>query len=75
MKAILQKVKWHAEILQPEFIGQAKLSEAEEVLVEIFGEVTTNELVATVVEGTCAVCTCMIAQCGPLGQCQYFPPT
>lgn len=72
VQTVLQKMERHAEVLQTKLICEAKFSKAKEVLVEIFGEITADELLAAVVEGACAVRTCMIAQGGSLVTSQYL---
>lgn len=59
----------HAHALETQLLGQAELAEAEEVFVEVFGEVAANELLAAVVEGAYAVCASVVAQCGSLSGC------
>jgi hypothetical protein len=56
----------HAEAFQAEFVGEAKLAEAEEVFAEVFGEVAADELLGTVVEGADTICTCVFAKGGTL---------
>jgi hypothetical protein len=55
-------VQGHAETLEAEFVCQTEFAEAEEVFVEVFGEVATDELLAAVVEGTDAVCARVVAK-------------
>jgi hypothetical protein len=66
MHAVLQKVERDAEGFEPVFFCQAQFAEAEEVLVEVFGEVTADELFAAVVEGADAVCAGVVAERRPL---------
>jgi len=63
-------VQGHTEALESEFVGEAELAEAEEVFVEVFGEVATDELLAAVVEGADAVCACVVAESGTLFVCK-----
>ena len=72
METVLQKMKWHTEVLQTELVRKAKLSETEEVFIEVFGEVSAHELLAAVVEGACAIRTCVIAQSRSLEESQYL---
>ena len=53
--AVLKQVEGHAESFQPQFFGQPEFAEAEEVFVEVFGEVAADKLLAAVVEGAYAV--------------------
>ena len=62
VEAVLEKVKRHTETLEAEFVCQTELAKAKEVFVEIFGKVATDELFAAVVEGTDAVCACVVAE-------------
>ena len=62
VQAILQKVQRHAETLEAEFVCQTEFAEAEEVFIEVFGKVAADELLAAVVEGTDAVCACVVAK-------------
>ena len=47
----------HAERLEPKLFGQSKFFEAEKVFVNVLGKVTTDELLASIMEGTDAICT------------------
>ena len=68
MDAVLEKVEWHTKRLQTQLVREPKFSKSEKVFVQIFGKVATDELFAAIVERTCAICTCMIAQCRSLGK-------
>lgn len=65
--AVLKQVERDGEGFQTELFGQPEFAEAEEVFVQVFGKVATDELLATVVEGADAVCACVIAEGGTLG--------
>jgi len=62
VEAILKKVQRHAETFKAELVCQTKFAKAKEVFLDVFGKVTTNELLAAVVEGTDAVCACVVAK-------------
>ena len=62
VEAVLEKVERHAETLEAEFVCETEFAKAEEVFVEVFGEVAADELFAAVVEGTDAVCACVVAE-------------
>jgi hypothetical protein len=62
----LEEVERHAEAFEAEFVGEPELAEAEEVFVEVFGEVAADELLAAVVEGADAVGACVVAEGGAL---------
>ena len=62
MEAVLEEVERYAETLEAEFVCQTELAKAEEVFVEVFGKVAADELFAAVVEGTDAVCACVVAE-------------
>jgi hypothetical protein len=70
VQAVLEKMQGHAETFQPELVGQTEFTEAEEVLVEVFGKVTTDELLASIIEGADAVCACVIAKGRSLLRCK-----
>ena len=55
-------MKRHTKRLQAQLVRKTKFAEAEEVFVEVFSEVAADELLAAVIEGADAVCTCMVAQ-------------
>jgi len=62
VKTVLEEMQGHAETFQAKLVCQTELTEAEEVLVEVFGKVATNELLTSIVEGADAVCTCVVAE-------------
>jgi hypothetical protein len=62
----LEEVERHTEAFEAEFVGEPELAEAEEVFVEVFGEVAADELLAAVVEGADAVGACVVAEGGAL---------
>ena len=62
VEAVLEKVQRHTKTLEAKFVRQTEFAKAEEVLVEVFGKVTADELFAAVVEGTDAVCACVVAK-------------
>jgi hypothetical protein len=64
--AILEQVERHTKRLQPKFSSKTEFTKSEEVLVQIFGKVATDKLIAAIIERTHAVCTCVIAQSGSL---------
>jgi hypothetical protein len=70
VQTVLQKMQRHAETFQAEFVCQTEFTEAKEVFVEVFSKVTTNELLASIIEGTDAVCTCMVAKGRSLLRCK-----
>jgi hypothetical protein len=70
VQTVLEKMQGHAETFQAELVGQTEFTEAEEVFVEVFGKVTTDELLASIVEGTDAVCASMIAKGRSLWSCK-----
>lgn len=53
--AVLQEVKRDAECCQTELFVQPQLLEPEEIFVDILGEVSADELLASVIEGVRAV--------------------
>ena len=57
MHAILQQVEGHTERSKAELLVETKLLETKEILVDVFGKITTDELLAAVVESTDAVCS------------------
>ena len=59
--AVLEQMQGDREGFEAEFFCQSEFAEAEEVFVEVFGEVAADELVAAVVEGADAVCACVVA--------------
>jgi hypothetical protein len=59
--AVLQEVKRYAKVLQAQLLCKSKFPEAEEVFVDVLCEIAANELLASVVERSCAVCAGMIA--------------
>ena len=66
VEAVLEQVERHTKALETKLVCQAKLAEAEEVFVKIFGEIATDELLTSIVEGANAVCTSMITKSGSL---------
>ena len=62
VQAVLEEMQRHAETFQTKLVCQTELTEAEEVFVEVFGKVTTDELLTSIVEGADAVCTCVVAE-------------
>lgn len=62
VEAVLEKVQRYTETLEAEFVCQTELAKAEEVFVEVFGEVAADELFAAVVERTDAICACVVAK-------------
>lgn len=56
MHAILQEMKRNAHGLETELIGEAKLFEAEKVLVDILCKVTADKLLTAIIESTLAIC-------------------
>lgn len=66
MHTILQQMQRHAETFETKLGRQTELFEAEEVFVNVFGKVTTNELIAAVLECARAICTHVFAQGGTL---------
>ena len=70
VEAILEKVQRHTKTLEAEFVCQTKLAKAEEVFVEVFSKVAADELFTAVVEGTDAVCACMVAKGRSLLRCK-----
>lgn len=63
---VLEEMEWHTKRLQSKLCHQSQLAEAKEVLVHIFGKISTHELVAAIVESSSAVRTSMVAQSRPL---------
>ena len=61
----------HTETLEAKFVRQTEFAKAEEVFVEVFSKIATNELFAAVVEGTDAVCTCVVAKSRALLSVSY----
>lgn len=53
----LQEMKWHRERGQAELLVETKFFESEKVLPDIFGEVSTKELLTAVVESTGSIGT------------------
>lgn len=62
VEAVLEKVQRYTETLEAKFVCQTELAKAKEVFVEVFGEVAADELFAAVVEGTDAICACVVAK-------------
>ena len=62
VEAVLEKVQRHTETLEAKFVRQTEFAKAEEVFVEVFSKIATNELFAAVVEGTDAICACVVAK-------------
>lgn len=61
VQAVLEQMQRHTQRFQTKFFSQTQLSEAKEILVEIFGEITTNELLTAIVESAYTICTGMIS--------------
>lgn len=72
--AILQQVERHTETLEAELSSQTQLFEAEEILINVFCEVSTDELIAAVLESACTVCTNVFAQSRTLLQSEKERP-
>ena len=64
--AVLQQMQRNTERLEPELIRQAKLFEAEEILIDIFCKVTPNKLFAAVVEGSNTISASGVTKSGTL---------
>jgi hypothetical protein len=62
VQTVLEKMQRHAETFKTKFVCQTKFTEAKEVFIEVFGKVTTDKLLASVVEGADAVCACVVAE-------------
>jgi hypothetical protein len=62
VESVLEKVQRDAETFEPKLVCQTEFAKAEEVLLDVFGKVTTNELFAAIVESTDAVCACVVAK-------------
>ena len=56
----------HTEALEAKLVRQAEFTETEEIFVEVLGKVTADELLAAVVEGANAICSCVVAECRSL---------
>ena len=70
MQTVLEKMQGYAETVQAEFVSQTEFFEAKEVFAEVFGKVTTDELLASIVEGTDTVCTCVVTKGWSLLKCK-----
>ena len=55
-------MKGHTETFQTKFRCQTELLEPEEILVDVFGKVTSNKLIATVLERTRTISANIVAQ-------------
>ena len=53
---VLQQVQWYTE-REAKLAVESEFLETEEVFTNVFGEVTANELLAAVIEGTSSICT------------------
>lgn len=70
VQTVLEKMQGHAETFETELVGQTELTESKEVFAEVFGKVAADELLAAVVEGTDAVCACVVAKGRSLLECK-----
>ena len=70
VQTVLEKMQGYAETFQAELVCQTEFTEAEEVFVQVFGKVSTDELLASIVEGADAVCACVIAKGRSLLRCK-----
>jgi hypothetical protein len=59
-------MKWNAKRCKTKFFIKAKFLKAKEVLVDIFCKVSSNELFAPVIKGTCAIYTSTTIKSGTL---------
>lgn len=56
---ILQQVQWYTE-REAKLAVESEFLETKEVFANVFGEVTANELLAAVIEGTSSICANII---------------
>ena len=66
LHAISQEMQRNVERLKAEFLDEAKVLESEVVLVNISSKVSTNELLAAIVESTNAIRASIVGKSRPL---------
>lgn len=66
VKAVLEEMQGNAKAFEAEFVCETELTEAEEVFVKVLSKVAADELFASIVEGSNAIGSCMVAKCRSL---------